>query len=67
MKNGAEKAAFNVDESCNYIGVSRPTFYRLKGLGEIPTFVIGRRRLALKKDLDRFLQRRIEEAGVESN
>ena len=67
MSDTAEKAAFSVDEGCNYIGQSRPTFYRLMDQGEIPSFHIGRRRMVLKKELDRFLQERIEAAGVESN
>ena len=67
MNGTPEKAAFSVEEGCNYIGTSRPTFYRLMDLGEIPSFHIGRRRLVLKKDLDRFLQHRIEAADVESN
>ena len=67
METINEKAAFSVDEGCNYIGQSRPTFYRLMDQGEIPSFHIGRRRMVLKKELDRFLQERIEAAGVESN
>ena len=65
MSDTAEKAAFSVDEGCNYIGQSRPTFYRLMDQGEIPSFHIGRRRMVLKKELDRFLQTRLAAAGYE--
>ncbi len=56
MENDSDRAAFGVESSCRYLGISRPTLYRLMGQGAIPSFHIGRRRLLLKTDLDRFLE-----------
>ena len=66
MSKMADKAAFSVEEACNYIGTSRPTLYRLMDSGTIRSFHIGRRRLLLREDLDRFLQERLSAAGYES-
>ena len=63
MNNTAERAAFSIDETCQYINASRPTVYKLMGNGSIPSFHIGRCRLILREDLDRFLQGRLAEAG----
>lgn len=63
VDNVVEKAAFSIDESCNYIGTSRPTMYKLMDKGEIRSFHVGRRRMILKYDLDLFLQGRLSEAG----
>ena len=60
MNNAREKAAFSVEEACEYIGTSRPTFYRLMDRGEILSFHIGRRRLCLKEHLDQYLQERLK-------
>jgi excisionase family DNA binding protein len=67
MSNTTEKAALSVEEGCAYIGTSRPTFYRLMGEGVLRSFHIGRRRLVLKADLDRFIRERLAAAGYESN
>ena len=56
------KAAFAIEEACQYINVSRATLYRLIGQGVIPSLHIRRRRLILKADLDQFLQERLAEA-----
>ena len=56
MNYTGDKAALSLQEACTYIGTSRPTIYRLMDQGFIPSFHIGRRRLVLKEDLDRFLQ-----------
>lgn len=61
-----EKAAFGVDASCTYLEISRPTFYRLMDSGAIRNFHIGRRRMVLREDLDKFLQERVAEAGIGS-
>ena len=62
MDSALEKAAFSVQEGAIYIGTSRPTFYRLMDSMAIPSFHIGRRRLVLREDLDRFIQDRLAEA-----
>jgi len=55
---GFEKRAFSVEEAAHYIGVTRPTVYRLLGAAELPSLHIGRRRMILKEDLDQFLNDR---------
>ncbi len=63
MENTQEKAAFSIEGGCRYLDVSRPTFYRLMDQGLISSFHIGRRRLVLRADLDRFIQERLAEAA----
>jgi excisionase family DNA binding protein len=58
-----ERAAMSVEEAFTYIGIGRAQFYRLMDQGEIPSFHIGRRRLVLKENLDRFLRERLAAAG----
>ena len=65
METNDEKAAFGVARACGYLDISRPTLYRLMDQGLIPSFHIQRRRLVLKRDLDRFLQERLEEEAKE--
>ncbi len=60
--NAPERAAYSVAAACAYIGISRPTMYRLLS-DDIPSFHIGRRRLILKEHLDRFLQSRLAGAN----
>jgi excisionase family DNA binding protein len=67
METTTEKAAFSVDASCSYLDISRPTLYRLMDLGEIRNFHIGRRRLILREDLEKFLQDRLAESASGSN
>lgn len=64
MQKGIERAALSVDESCAYIGVGRAHLYRLMDLLELPSIHIGRRRLVLKEDLDKFLQDRKAAEGA---
>ena len=59
METIAEKRAFSVDASCVYLDVSRATLNRLMDSGELRNFHIGRRRLILRDDLDKFLQDRL--------
>ena len=63
MNSTAERAAFSIEETCRYINASRPTIYKLMGDGSLPSFHIGRRRLILREDLDKFLQGRLAAAG----
>ena len=64
MSTAPDKAAFSVEEAGIYLGQSRPTVYRLMDSGDLPSIHIGRRRLILKEDLERFIQERKAEAGV---
>ena len=64
MDNISNRAALSVEAACEYVGISRPTIYRLMDRGAIPSLHIGRRRLILKQHLDAYLQERLEaEAG----
>ena len=64
MNSAPEKAALSVEEVGTYLGTSRPTVYRLMDSGALPSIHIGRRRLVLREDLDKFLQERKAEAGA---
>ena len=55
--------AYGVSTACEYLDISRPTFYRLLASGLIPSFHIGRRRLVLKEHLDRYIRERLVDAG----
>jgi excisionase family DNA binding protein len=61
--NTEGRAAFSIDDSCAYTGVSRATLYRLLGEGVLPSLHVGRRRLVLRKHLDAFLRQRLEAEG----
>jgi len=57
-----EQAAISIAETCHYLGgISRPHLYRLLGQGAIRSFHIGSRRFCLKKDLDTYIENRLEE------
>ena len=62
INSALEKAAFSVEEAGTYLGTSRPTIYRPMDSGDLPSIHIGRRRLVLKEDLDKFIQERKAEA-----
>ena len=63
-KQNIEKAALSITQSCHYLGgISRPHFYRLLGQGVIRSFHIGARRFCLKRDLDAYIENRLEEEG----
>ena len=64
MQKLIERAALSVDESCGYIGIGRAHLYRLMDERVIPSLHIGRRRLILREDLDKFLQERKAETGA---
>lgn len=46
-----------VEESARILGISRSATYELIAQGEIKTFKIGRRRLALASELKAFIER----------
>lgn len=54
-------AALSIPDGGNYIGVSRPTIYRLIKVPGTPikTIRIGRRRLILRASLDAFLSAQV--------
>lgn len=47
----------SVEESARILGISRSANYELIAQGEIKTFKIGRRRLALASELKAFIER----------
>jgi excisionase family DNA binding protein len=54
-------AALSIAEAAAYLNVSRATLYRLLGSGAFRSCSIGRRRVVLRSELDRFLQERMED------
>jgi excisionase family DNA binding protein len=57
-----EKRGLSLNEACEYLGgISRPTLYRLMGDGDICLYHINRRRFCLKRDLDAYIENRLEE------
>ncbi|MBG94974.1 MAG: hypothetical protein CL793_06935 [Chloroflexi bacterium] len=57
-----ERAALSLSQACEYLGgISRPKLYKLLGKGVIRSFHIGSRRFCLKKDLDSYIEDRLEE------
>ena len=56
----AERAALSLEEAYGYLGVARATLYRLLDSGSLKSFHIGRRRLVLKSELDRFIAQQVE-------
>lgn len=46
-----------IEESARVLGISRSSVYELIAQGEIKTFKIGRRRLALASELEAFIER----------
>ena len=60
MERTVAPAAFSVDESHRYVGVSRALFYKLLNAGLVQSFHVGTRRLVLKDELDRYIRSRLE-------
>lgn len=49
------KALWNSDEICRYLNISKPTFYEIEAL--IPTFKIGKRRVAFAANVIEYAER----------
>jgi excisionase family DNA binding protein len=64
MEKLMERAALSIDEAYTYLGIGRAHLYRMMEEGLLPSFHIGRRRLILREDLDKFLRDRKAEAGA---
>jgi excisionase family DNA binding protein len=62
MESSGDRGALSVSEAAAYAAISRAFLYRLMGTGAIKSLHIGRRRLILKADLDKFLEERLAEA-----
>jgi excisionase family DNA binding protein len=48
--------AFRTSEAAAYLDISRATLYRLMEAGQIPYFLIGKRRFISRSALDRILE-----------
>ena len=67
METMTGKAALSVDEAARYLGIGRAHLYRLMDSRRIRGCHIGRRRLLLRSELDRYLAERMEaEHGAEA-
>ncbi len=55
-----ERGWFSPAEAIDYSGIGRTRFYRLLCSGEIPSAKLGRTRHIRKRDLDRFLEARMQ-------
>ncbi len=60
----AERLAYNIEDACEVIGVSRTTLYDLMAAGELTSIKIRRRRLIPASVVVAYLERLIaEQAG----
>jgi excisionase family DNA binding protein len=57
-----ERGWLSPAEAVEYSGIGRTRFYRLLCSGEIPSAKLGRTRHIRKRDLDRFLEARMQTA-----
>jgi excisionase family DNA binding protein len=48
-----------VQESCDSLGICKPTFYKLLRNGEIQSFFVGKRRLIPYESLIQFCRERV--------
>ena len=55
-----EKAGLSLEEAGQYLGISRAALYRLLDTGAIRSFHIGRRRLILREEIDRYIRVQVE-------
>ena len=53
-----ERLALGIQEAAEAVGLGRSTLFKLLAAGELKAVKIGRRRLILKAELDRFIQAR---------
>ncbi len=54
-------ASLSIEEASRYLGVGRASLYRLMDSGAVKSFHIGRRRLLLREELDRFIRDQLEQ------
>jgi excisionase family DNA binding protein len=60
-----ERGWLSPQEAIEYSGIGRTRFYGLLCSGEIPSAKLGRTRHICKRDLDRFLEARMQSADGE--
>ena len=50
------KAAYDINEACRVLGISRPTIYKLIGAGRLRTVKFGTRRLVPVSAIEELLR-----------
>jgi excisionase family DNA binding protein len=58
-----ERATFSIPEACQYLGISRPSFYRLLDDKAIGSINVGRRRLVPRREIDKYIDEKLAEGG----
>lgn len=53
------------DEAARMLGCSRSKLQELLRTGELPSFKVGRRRMALRADVEALIERRLKAEGPE--
>ena len=51
--------------ACEILSISKPTLYRVIGLGELRTIKVGKRRLVPVAELERFVASKLEGEGAQ--
>jgi len=57
------REVMNLRQASQYLGVSSDTLYRYIGAGEVPAFKLGNRWKFSKAVLDRWMERKMRQAG----
>lgn len=58
-----ERLAVPVPEACTRLGIGRTLFYELVNAREIRTFKVGARTLVPVRDLEAFVERKLQEVA----
>lgn len=61
-----DRIAYSLEEVAEATGLSRSLVYGLAAKGELPTCAVGRRKVVLAADLERFLDERRQSSDSES-
>jgi excisionase family DNA binding protein len=57
------REVMNLRQASQYLGVSSDTLYRYIGTGQVPAFKLGNRWKFSKAVLDRWMERKMRQAG----
>lgn len=60
-----DEGLLSVTQAAHYMGITRPTVYRLMEAGELPFTRVGRCRRIPKRSIINYLQRNMRPAGGE--
>jgi excisionase family DNA binding protein len=58
-----ERATLSIPQACHYLGISRPSFYRLLDDKAIGSINVGRRRLVPRREIDKYINKRLAAEG----